>query len=340
MGAPLRSTDQRGMKMRSAAAVVILGLALLGGCEKPQPAAEIRPVRTVTAAGAAHICLRKVDPGTAFELINRESVSILCAAPTVLISLANAPEELRRRARSGVRVLTAGAPPAAATIQRTEGELGWEVTHIYGLTETSALVSTNPPGRVRHGTVGLPIPGTEVRIAGDGEVLVRSELLMKGYWKAPELTAATVEGGWLKTGDIGRLDEDGYLSIVDRKKDLMGFSSEAVRAVGAQAHLVLQPPLQVAAAVAAQATKLLHVSNLFRIPEGERLADRLCKVSFADTVFFANSGAEAMECAIKMVRKYHYATGNPGRYRIIGCEGSFHGRTLATLAAAVPAAKA
>jgi len=82
-----------------------------------------------------------------------------------------------------------------------------------------------------------------------------------------------------------------------------------------------------------QAQKVWHVSNLYRIPEGEKLATRLCEQSFADTVFFCNSGAEAMECAIKMARKYHAVNGNPERYRIITFEGAFHGRTLATLAA-------
>jgi acetylornithine/N-succinyldiaminopimelate aminotransferase len=86
-------------------------------------------------------------------------------------------------------------------------------------------------------------------------------------------------------------------------------------------------------ALTRQAGQLWHVSNLYRIPEGERLAQRLCDVSFADAVFFTNSGAEAMECAIKMARKYHSANGAPERYRIITFEGAFHGRTLATLAA-------
>ncbi len=86
-------------------------------------------------------------------------------------------------------------------------------------------------------------------------------------------------------------------------------------------------------AVAAQAAKVLHVSNLFRIPESERLADRLCAASFADYVFFANSGAEAMECAIKTARKFHAVNGAPERVRIVTFEGAFHGRTLATLAA-------
>jgi len=86
-------------------------------------------------------------------------------------------------------------------------------------------------------------------------------------------------------------------------------------------------------AVSQQAAKVLHVSNLFRIPEAERLADRLCNASFADLVFFSNSGAEALEGTIKTVRKYQSASGRPERYRIITFEGAFHGRTLATLAA-------
>ncbi len=90
----------------------------------------------------------------------------------------------------------------------------------------------------------------------------------------------------------------------------------------------------VVAAITAQAQKVIHVSNLYRIPEGERLADRLCAMSFADKVFFGNSGAEAMEGVIKMIRKYQSASGHPERYRIISFEGCFHGRTLATLAAA------
>jgi acetylornithine/N-succinyldiaminopimelate aminotransferase len=87
-------------------------------------------------------------------------------------------------------------------------------------------------------------------------------------------------------------------------------------------------------ALEAQGRKLWHVSNLYRIPEGERLAERLCGASFADKVFFGNSGAEAIECGIKICRKYHDDTGNPGRWKIIGANGAFHGRTLTALAAA------
>jgi acetylornithine/N-succinyldiaminopimelate aminotransferase len=110
----------------------------------------------------------------------------------------------------------------------------------------------------------------------------------------------------------------------DRYLDLT--SGVAVNALGhAHPHLI--------AAITEQAKKIWHVSNLYEVPEAERTADRLCDASFADVVFFCNSGAEAMECCIKMARKYHAANGAPGRYRIITFEGAFHGRTLATLAA-------
>ena len=120
--------------------------------------------------------------------------------------------------------------------------------------------------------------------------------------------------------------EGAWLIATNGERYLDFTSGVAVNALGhAHPHLV--------EAVTEQAKKLWHVSNLYRIPEAERLADRLCAASFADVVFFANSGAEAMECAIKMARKYQSVSGKPERYRIITFEGAFHGRTLATLAA-------
>jgi len=120
------------------------------------------------------------------------------------------------------------------------------------------------------------------------------------------------EGVWLVTADGER-----YLDFT---------SGVAVNALG-HAHPAL------VAALTEQAHKVWHVSNLYRIPEGERLAERLCAATFADTVFFQNSGAEALECAIKMARKYQSASGKPERYRMITFEGAFHGRTLAAVAA-------
>src|ERR1700690_2157659 len=120
------------------------------------------------------------------------------------------------------------------------------------------------------------------------------------------------EGAWLFTAAGER-----YLDFT---------SGVAVNALG-HAHPALVK------ALTEQAQKVWHVSNLYRIPDGEKLAERLCEASFADTVFFQNSGAEALECAIKMARKYQAVSGKPERYRIVTFEGAFHGRTLATIAA-------
>jgi acetylornithine/N-succinyldiaminopimelate aminotransferase len=120
--------------------------------------------------------------------------------------------------------------------------------------------------------------------------------------------------------------EGAWLVATDGERYLDFSGGVAVNGLGhAHPHLV--------AVLKAQAEKVWHVSNLFRIPEAERLAERLCAETFADQVFFCNSGAEAMECVIKVVRKYQYASGRPERYRIITFDGAFHGRTLATLAA-------
>lgn len=117
-----------------------------------------------------------------------------------------------------------------------------------------------------------------------------------------------------------------WLVATDGERYLDFTSGVAVNALGhAHPHMI--------AALTAQAQKVWHVSNLYQVPEAERVAQRLCDASFADVVFFCNSGAEAMECTIKMARKYHSANGAPERYRIITFEGAFHGRTLATLAA-------
>jgi acetylornithine/N-succinyldiaminopimelate aminotransferase len=140
---------------------------------------------------------------------------------------------------------------------------------------------------------------------------IQSSHLLPTYARV-DLAFERGEGAWLIA-----TNGDRYLDFT---------SGVAVNALGhAHPHLV--------AAITEQAGKVWHVSNLYRIPEAERLADRLCAASFAERVFFANSGAEAMECAIKMARKYHAVSGRPERYRIVTFEGAFHGRTLATLAA-------
>jgi long-chain acyl-CoA synthetase len=134
---------------------------------------------------------------------------------------------------SSLRYLVCGAAPLAPELVRSLEERlpQVELREGYGLTETCAFVSTNPPGRGRPGSVGLPAPGVEVRIVNDrdeelprgevGEICCRSPFVMLGYWRDPDLTAEVTRGGWLHTGDLGYVDGDGYLFVVDRMKDLI-----------------------------------------------------------------------------------------------------------------------
>jgi fatty-acyl-CoA synthase len=222
-------------------------------------------VWTVTAVGGKHVCLRKVDPRLAFELIHRESITALCAAPTVLISLANAPAELHRNVAPGVRVMTAGAPPAAATIQHIEGDFAWEVTHIYGLTETSPFISVCEP-RAHHATLSpqqravvKARQGVELVTSGElrvvdledrevphdgetlGEIIARGNVVMKGYFNDPEATARTIRDGWMRTGDAAVVHPDGYVEIRDRIKDVIISGGENISSVEVESILLRHP---------------------------------------------------------------------------------------------------
>jgi fatty-acyl-CoA synthase len=227
----------------------------------------------VTAAGAKHICLRKVDPAEIFSLIGRENVTMLCAAPTVLIGIANAPEELRRDVKPGVRVLTAGAPPAAATIERIEGELGWDILQVYGLTETAPFISVCEPLpehealqpferatiKARQGveliTSGeltvVDEEGKEVPHDGQtlGELVARGNVIMQGYYNDPQATANAIRDGWFHTGDAGVIHPDGYIEIRDRIKDVIISGGENISSIEVEAALLRHPAVQEVAVV-------------------------------------------------------------------------------------------
>jgi fatty-acyl-CoA synthase len=228
---------------------------------------------TVTAAAGTHVCLRKVDPATIFELIRNEKVTRLCAAPTVLISLANAPASVRGEVPPGVHVVTAGAPPAAATIERLEGEFGWVVTQAYGLTETAPFITVCAPLpeheglspadraviKARQGvellTSGelrvVDTDGTEVPADGQtpGEIVVRGNVVMEGYYHDPEATERAMGDGWFHSGDAAVVHPDGYVEIRDRLKDVIISGGENISSVEVEGVLLRHPAVQEVAIV-------------------------------------------------------------------------------------------
>ena len=230
-------------------------------------------VWVVTAAGGAHICVRKVDTTTIFRLLAGERATMLCAAPTVLITIANAPGELRAGAPRGVRVLTAGAAPAAHTIERVEEGLGWTITQIYGLTETSPAMSVCEP-RPEHAGLSVAersrikarqgvdlITSGEMRVVDErgepvprdgatvGEIVVRGNVVMEGYYRDPEATARAFEGGWFHSGDAAVVHPDGYLEIRDRLKDVIISGGENISSIEVEGVLLRHPSVQEVAVV-------------------------------------------------------------------------------------------
>jgi fatty-acyl-CoA synthase len=219
----------------------------------------------VTAVGGTHVCLAKVDPARVYDLIRSERIALLCAAPTVLIALANADPSIRAGAPRGVRVVTAGAPPAAATIRTVEQELGWTVTQVYGLTETSPFI-TVCEARAEHDDLSVVdrarikarqgvelITSGEVRVvtpdgadvprdgATLGEIVARGNVVMAGYYRDPEATMAAIRDGWFHTGDAAVMHPDAYVEIRDRIKDVIISGGENISSVEVESALLAHP---------------------------------------------------------------------------------------------------
>jgi fatty-acyl-CoA synthase len=222
-------------------------------------------VWTVTAVGATHVCLRKVDPVSVFDHIARERITMLCAAPTVLIGLANAPPDVAGAVRAGVRVLTAGAPPAAVTIGRIEKDYGWTVTHVYGLTETAPFI-TVCEARPEHDDLPADqravikarqgvelVTSGETRVVDEqgcevprdgvtlGEIVARGNVVMAGYFNDSAATAAAIRDGWFHTGDAAVVHPDGFVEIRDRFKDVIISGGENISSVEVEGMLLRHP---------------------------------------------------------------------------------------------------
>jgi fatty-acyl-CoA synthase len=260
---------------------------------------------TVTATGSTHICLPKVEPQRVFDLVRREGVTWLSAAPTVLIALASAPPEVRGKVPRGVRVVTAGAPPAAATIERMENDLGWEITHVYGLTETSPFITICEP-RPEHEAMGpgeraivKARQGVELLTSGElrvvdergnevpwdgatmGEIVVAGNVVMKGYYNDPEATKRAMGDGWFHSGDAAVVHPDGYAEIRDRLKDVIISGGENISSVEVEGVLLRHPCVREVAIVGIRDEKWGESPHAFVVLEPGKSASAEELLEFA-----------------------------------------------------------
>jgi fatty-acyl-CoA synthase len=229
---------------------------------------------TVAAAAGVNVCLRKVDPTKIFELIAKHGVTHMCGAPIVYNTLINAPDAPKEKSQRPVVGLIAGAAPPVAVLEGAES-IGIKLTHVYGLTETygPASVCAEQPGwddlpadaraqMKRRQGVSYPLqedvtvidPETMQEVPRDGEtigeVMFRGNIVMKGYLKNEKATKESFAGGWFHTGDLGVLDEHGYVIIKDRSKDIIISGGENISSVEVEDVLYKHPAVLFAAVVA------------------------------------------------------------------------------------------
>ena len=217
---------------------------------------------TATGLGVPQVVLRKVDGAEILRRVDRYGVTFLCAAPAVVNAIVDAaaawPGEIPGRDR--VRIICAGAPTPSRTILQIENDLGWEYMQIYGLTETSPLLTVNraraeedaleqEDRAKRLSRAGAPALGCRLDVDADGEVLARSNVVLAGYWQQPAETAAALAGDWFHTGDGGSVDDEGYLHISDRKKDVIITGGENVSSIEVEDRLFSHPAVAEAAVI-------------------------------------------------------------------------------------------
>ena len=183
-------------------------------------------------SGATLTLLPRFDAGQALEMIARERVTIFEGVPTMYSALLHSPERATTDVSSLRLCVSGGAALPVEVLRQFEEAFGVAILEGYGLSETSPVASFNHPNRERKaGSIGTPIAGVEMRVVDEagndvpqgevGEIAIRGHNVMKGYWGKPAETAAAIPDGWFRTGDLARVDEDGYFCIVDRKKEMI-----------------------------------------------------------------------------------------------------------------------
>jgi fatty-acyl-CoA synthase len=226
--------------------------------------------------GATHVIIKKFEPAAFFDLVTRERVTFACMPPTMINMALNHPlgDEALERLPRAVRIGTAGSAPPLATIQGAQEKFGWRVIQIYGLTETSPFMTVSkikphmddwPAAdklRVQAKT-GYPMIGVDVRVVDDegrdvppdsneaGEVITRANVVMAGYWRQKEATDAVIVDGWFHTGDMALIDSEGFIEVVDRKKDLIISGGENISSIEVEGFLYKHPSVLEAAVIAA-----------------------------------------------------------------------------------------
>jgi fatty-acyl-CoA synthase len=198
----------------------------------------------VTGMGGKHVILRKVDGAEILRRVDAHGVTLMCGAPAVLNMVLDAASDWSGPipGTGTTRIAVAGAPPPTRTIERCETELGWEFVQIYGLTETTPLLTMNrtraefddlsPADRaVMLNRAGGPALGCEMAVDASGELLARGNMVMEGYWSQPDATSTAIVDGWFHTGDGGSIDDTNYVTILDRKKDVIISGGENVSSI-------------------------------------------------------------------------------------------------------------
>jgi acyl-CoA synthetase (AMP-forming)/AMP-acid ligase II len=207
-----------------------------------------------TGMGTTQVVIRKIDGAEILRRVAEHGVTLMCGAPAVvnMILDAAATWDGPIPGAGRTRIVVAGAPPPTRTIERVETELGWEFIQIYGLTETAPLITMNrtraewddlSPGdrAAKLGRAGAIAIGMRMDIDGQGEILARGNNVLKSYWEQPEATADAIVDGWFHTGDGGTIDDEGYLTISDRKKDVIISGGENVSSIETEDALFSHP---------------------------------------------------------------------------------------------------